>query len=210
MKREDLKVGAKFKQIKPIEDYGFDYVGEEFTVTSNNGIVVIGKCYSKGVGCGIEIDKFEEYFELVKEPEKAKDTYEFKMGDIVRIKNEVFKNVEGQILSISKENIDNNTISLIAKNNKLKNIITVYITDLELVEAFKRHVNKEKFERIIDDYTCTVKIRGLRTTVSFIDNEKIYKGSVYCNVNDLYKKEDGITRAYNKALVKCLQDKIHS
>ena len=63
----NIEVGMKCKQVKVIEDYGFDYIGEEFEITKATDIMVMGKGYEVGVGFGIERDQFENYFELIKE-----------------------------------------------------------------------------------------------------------------------------------------------
>jgi hypothetical protein len=59
----NIEVGMKCKQVKVIEEYGFDFVGREFNITKTDDKVVMGM--SGCVGFGIEKDKFFDYFELV-------------------------------------------------------------------------------------------------------------------------------------------------
>jgi len=63
MKKEDnimnIEVGMKCRQIKVIEDYGFDYIGEEFEITKATNTIVMGKGYKNGFGIGFGIDTGE-------------------------------------------------------------------------------------------------------------------------------------------------------
>ncbi len=82
----NIEVGMKCKQVKVIEDYGFDYIGEEFEITKVTDSVIMGRGYEVGVGFGIEADKFEEYFELSKEENEAEiDSIEFTYEELQMI-----------------------------------------------------------------------------------------------------------------------------
>ena len=73
--------------------------------------------------------------------------------------------------------------------------------DLDCVEQI-RDKTKKDFTRVLrykgDSYSIKVKIRGRRTTVKLLDG---IKGSVYCNIDDIYNENDGIDKAFKKALV---------
>lgn len=68
-----IEVGMKCRQAKVIEKYGFDFLGMEFEITKVTDDVIMGKCYAKGVGFGIEPGEFENYFELIKEEVKEEN-----------------------------------------------------------------------------------------------------------------------------------------
>ncbi|EKS4345078.1 hypothetical protein QB607_003082 [Clostridium botulinum] len=63
--KNKLKVGTRIKQVKPIEEYGFNYVGEEFMIIDIKDDVIIFECvFGKG---GIDKEKIDEYFTIINE-----------------------------------------------------------------------------------------------------------------------------------------------
>jgi len=74
-----IEVGMKCKQNKAIEKFAFDFVGMEFEIIKVNDNVIMGK--GDNVCFGIDINEFENYFELVKEEING----EFKVGDTVKV-----------------------------------------------------------------------------------------------------------------------------
>jgi len=60
-----IQTGMKCKQTKVIEEYGFDCVGMEFEIVEASDNVI--KCKEDNVYLGIDINEFENYFELIKE-----------------------------------------------------------------------------------------------------------------------------------------------
>jgi len=65
-----IEVGMKCRQIKVIEEYGFDFVGKEFEITKVNDNVIMGTNMDYKLCFGIETDKFNDYFELIEEEEE--------------------------------------------------------------------------------------------------------------------------------------------
>ena len=61
---ENIKVGAFCKQVKAIEEYGFNFIGEHFRITDVNSGIVKGKGVNIGVVFGIQADMFDTYFEI--------------------------------------------------------------------------------------------------------------------------------------------------
>lgn len=67
----EINLNQEFEQVKVIEEFGFDYVGEVFTITKVDDHVVMGR--GCGVGFGIDRAKFSEYFSpVVKETDEQK------------------------------------------------------------------------------------------------------------------------------------------
>ena len=60
-----IQTGMKCKQTKVIEEYGIDCVGMEFEIVEASDNVI--KCKEDNVYLGIDINEFENYFELIKE-----------------------------------------------------------------------------------------------------------------------------------------------
>lgn len=65
----NIEVGTKCKQVKVIEESGFDFIGTEFELTKVTDTIIMGKGYKDGFGVcfGINADEFENYFELINE-----------------------------------------------------------------------------------------------------------------------------------------------
>jgi hypothetical protein len=81
-KMENLKieVGMKCEQVEVIDEYGFNYVGEEFEITKVTEAVVM--CKGAGVGFGIEREKFSSYFKLIHENKNINDEYYTESTDV--------------------------------------------------------------------------------------------------------------------------------
>jgi len=88
-----IELGMKCKQTKAIEKFAFDFVGMEFEIIKVNDNIIMGK--GDNVCFGIDINEFENYFELVKEEveENIKDIKQekvrthAKLGDIIELSN---------------------------------------------------------------------------------------------------------------------------
>lgn len=198
---KELKVGMKIKQIKPIEDYGFNYVGQEFTITDIRKESVLFTYGSCGKG-GIEKNKIYDYFEIVEnEPEIKLDTK-------VEIIGGIFKNSELQGKVVATSNIKSNTKTKYKIELKDGNYLILKKEDIKPLKITKkvyetnRMMGKEK-------YDCLVKINGKRTTVKLSGkNGEDAKGSVYCNKKDTFSEEEGVRRAFLKAIINKLESRI--
>lgn len=79
----EIQVGTKYKQVKAIEEYGFNYIGKEFEITYVDEKNIKAKC-SFGI-FGIEREKFFDYFEII--PEEKTNIVEIK-NNIKTIRND--------------------------------------------------------------------------------------------------------------------------
>ncbi len=118
-----IEVGMKCRQVKVIEDYGFDYIGEEFEITKATDSIIMGKGYQAGVCFGIEVSEFEKYFELIVEnPIHEKYTLEvlpYKVNWVISNKDKVeFKTVDSEELSLDLILNGNNTIVILNDGSK--------------------------------------------------------------------------------------------
>lgn len=231
---KEIKVGMNCKQVKAIEEYNFDYVGEEFEITEVTDKVIKFKG-RMGIG-GVSKEEFDTYFEIVEDENIIKeinnpismnigdkiiynkDLYEvvggtnliknFKVDSKVKIINGVFKGIEGTISKI----FNNLNKCCICVNDENENLLTIDKSDLELIKIPKP--KNENFEDTLkfmgETYSYKVKIRGFRTTVKLLSLKT--KGSVYYNSNDVkkYNREEGIYRAFKKAVVNQLIKEIKS
>lgn len=69
-----IKVGMTVEQVKPITEFGFDYVGTRFLVDSINEKAIF--CKGNGVGFGISPEELETYFKVINSNENKVETYE--------------------------------------------------------------------------------------------------------------------------------------
>jgi hypothetical protein len=191
----ELKVGIKCEQIKAIEEYEFDYVGEIFNITKvTDSIVLIENHMGKG---GIEREKFNTYFKVIEE-EQIQDNKE----------TEIQLNQNYQIITGTLAGIEG--IATLINKEKGKVVLTIedgseLIIPINNIQIIKSQITKKTFTSVqyIDrEYDIEVKIRGSRTTVKLLDED--IKGSVYCNNNDEYDESVGINRAFKKAMAKLL------
>lgn len=203
MKNQKLEVGMKIKQVKEMNEYGFNHVGKEFEVTKvTEDIVLFKGIFGQG---GMSMGEFNIYFEVVEEKkvETLQKEYKFKENDTIKIINGLFRGIEGKIISEGLLEVDTYVIRVDDGN-----LLTIKTEDLELIQ--KKPLPVERFTRertTTKNFLYQVTIRGRRTTVKLLDRG--VKGSVYCHSEDKYDKEEGINRAFNKALVKKLQQEIN-
>lgn len=227
----ELKIGAKCKQIKVIEKYGFDYVGKEFEITKADEYVVMGK--GNGVGFGIERDKFYDYFELVEEHKdipkfaisnevdvvlKNNDTGKvmfkgtissitnnnieantYKKGDILKITDGLFKDIEGTFIDYVK-GYDKVLIQIDELNS-------IYVDSMNVMLSKKKvnniH-NDEKYNSIIydlDSYTHPIEVR-VHKNHTYVKLNDGTKSRTSCHPNDEFNVEDGVRRAFFRAMAK--------
>lgn len=97
-------------------------------------------------------------------------------------KYEIYKKIAIELKKINKDI----NIAIFKKPKQKKNMITTLLCD------------DVKFD-------VEIKIRGRRTTVKLSNGTK---GSVYCNSNDTYNEDEGIDRAFKKALINQLLKEI--
>ena len=95
-----IQTGMKCKQTKVIEEYGLDYVGMEFEIVEVNNVI---KCKGNNVYLNIDINEFENYFELIKELSKEK---ELKKEDINH-KGKRVKIINTDGFNNEKDNLEN-------------------------------------------------------------------------------------------------------
>ncbi|HCL4447149.1 TPA: hypothetical protein N2D16_002754 [Clostridium botulinum] len=188
---KELKIGMKIKQIKPIEEYGFNYINEEFFIKNIKDDAIIFEC-SFGQG-GINKEKIQEYFEIINEQSES-----VKINDKVEIVDGLFKNanLQGRIVEYD---IENKKYNIQLEDG---NIIIVNKNDVKLPKIIKKEIREIKeFNNV--KYDCLIKIRGRRTSVKLLNFNNII-GSVYCYKNDTYDEKEGISRAFLKAIIKQL------
>ncbi|MBD5589308.1 hypothetical protein [Clostridium botulinum] len=189
--KNKLKVGTRLKQVKPIEEYGFNYVGEEFMIIDIKDDVIIFECvFGKG---GIDKEKIDEYFEIIND-----QTESIRINDKVEIVDGLFKNanLQGRVVEYD---IENKKYNIQLEDG---NIIIVNKDDVKLPQIIKKEIRELKeFNNV--KYDCLIKIRGRRTSVKLLNFNNI-TGSVYCYKNDTYDEEEGICRAFLKAIIKQL------
>lgn len=203
MKNQKLEAGMKIKQVKEMNEYGFNYVGEEFEVTKVTDETISFKgIFGKG---GMSRGEFNTYFEVVEEKkvETTQKKHKFKENDTIKIINGLFKGIEGKIISKGLLGVDTYVIRVADGN-----LLTIKSDDLELMKKIPTPI--ERFTRestMTQNFLCQVTIRGRRTTVKLLGSG--IKGSVYCHSEDEYDREEGIKRAFGKALIKELQQDIN-
>ena len=69
------------------------------------------------------------------------------------------------------------------------------------LKLIKKDIIKYNFKKVLyfnnKEYNVRFRIRGRRTTAKLEDGTK---GSVYCNIDNIYDENEGINRAFKKAL----------
>lgn len=183
---KNLKVGMKIKGRKgtPVKE---ELIGETCEITEiRYGIVFFKSVLGAGV---MTIDELNKYFEIIEDKT-------FEMGDKVIITNGIFNGIEGKICRCSG---DGKTSCVITSDG---NMLTISNNNLELIKKKIYKETLEKSYRYSGKSRCKIKIRGRRTTVKLLSHN--IEASVYCNKHDTYNKEEGINRAFKKALSKLL------
>jgi len=82
---KSIEIGTVLEQIKGIEEYGFNYVGEKFTVDKITAQGVI--CKGNGVGFGASWEEINKHFKVVSPVNTVieKDDYKVILNDRVTV-----------------------------------------------------------------------------------------------------------------------------
>jgi hypothetical protein len=223
-----IEKGMKCKQTKVLGN--FDFVGEEFEVTEVNDNVIILKCYSQGVGFGIEPEKFGEYFELVddgiEENSKIKigkkyrviknrETFYGRCGDIIDNEGQEVEvyNINGKDIYIKDSKNSTHVCEVINLEENSKSINTEKINKVYTYTALPFKVNWEithngevTHETVDSEKIFYKVITNGSTTIVILDDES--KGIAKCLPNDEYDINKGVEIASTKALIKHYQKKL--
>lgn len=79
-----LKIGDTYKQINPIEQYGFNYVGRTFKIKEIQPQGVIMVCDDIGLCCGIEAEQLPNYFKRYEDIVIVAKKYDSQYEKVIR------------------------------------------------------------------------------------------------------------------------------
>jgi hypothetical protein len=200
----EFKVGMRFRQIEPIPHTGI--LKDEDTVfvitaveEGNIFFTPVGEPRNKG-GIGSEV--FLKYFEMVYEVEvlpKKPEVVDIPKDSVIVVVGGLFNGIEGVVSKVLEDKVavrtgDGNVLFIPMENIELK---AVPVVEEEVKETFETTVTWH------EDFNLRVKLKGKRTTVKIVG--RAVEGTVYCCEDDVYDRNIGITKAFNKAIIKLLQ-----
>ncbi|WP_291567146.1 MULTISPECIES: hypothetical protein [unclassified Clostridium] len=181
-----LEVGMKVEGSRSIR--GGIFVGKNNKITK----IINERIYIKndlGYVCSVHKSNFDKYFKIVEN--------NLDIGDVATIKITIgrcYKEIKGVVI----EKFDNGRICRIKTDDNM-----MHGGIFEVI--FEREIPKEAFTTSLvfdKEYQCKINIRGRRTTVKLLHYN--VETSIYCNKYDTYNREEGIDRAFKKALSKLL------
>jgi len=180
-----IQTGMKCKQTKVIEEYGFDCVGMEFEIVEASDNVI--KCKEDNVYLGIDINEFENYFELIKEEVKE-------IKEIKDIKEEIIKN--------NKEEFKvGDTVKLTSKYNGTGFIggyyssYPAFFQENNMLEYGNRYTSHKSMESGIYKIVGIGKHRQDNSIVYVLENNNTYKIYLFSNTyNEMAKEIDSIKK----------------
>ena len=189
-----IQTGMECKQTKVIEEYGLDFIGMEFEIVEVNNNVI--KCKGDNVYLSIDINEFENYFELIKEEAK----------EIKDIKEEIFKNdkVEFKI---------GDTVKLTSKYNGTGFVggcyssYSAFFQENNMLDYGKRYTSNKSMESGIYKIVGIGKHRQDNSIVYVLENNNTYKIYLFSNtynemVKEIAKEIDSIKKVQKQEIQK--------
>ena len=192
-----IQTGMKCKQTKVIEEYGFDCVGMEFEIVEASDNVI--KCKEDNVYLGIDINEFENYFELIKEEVK----------EIKDIKEEIIKN--------DKEEFKvGDTVKLTSKYNGTGFIggyyssYPAFFQENNMLEYGNRYTSHKSMESGIYKIVGIGKHRQDNSIVYVLENNNTYKIYLFSNVYNEMTKEINSIEEVQKQVAQKPTNKVYT
>ena len=189
-----IQTGMECKQTKVIEEYGLDFIGMEFEIVEVNNNVI--KCKGDNVYLSIDINEFENYFELIKEEAK----------EIKDIKEEIFKNdkVEFKI---------GDTVKLTSKYNGTGFVggcyssYSAFFQENNMIEYGKRYTSNKSMESGIYKIVGIGKHKQDNSIIYVLENNNTYKIYLFSNtynemVKEIAKEIDSIKKVQKQEIQK--------
>jgi len=189
-----IQTGMECKQTKVIEEYGLDFIGMEFEIVEVNNNVI--KCKGDNVYLSIDINEFENYFELIKEEAK----------EIKDIKEEIFKNdkVEFKI---------GDTVKLTSKYNGTGFVggcyssYSAFFQENNMLDYGKRYTSNKSMESGIYKIVGIGKHKQDNSIIYVLENNNTYKIYLFSNtynemVKEIAKEIDSIKKVQKQEIQK--------
>jgi len=207
----------KYHICKIEETYGDNIRGAYFVFNKLPTRLSDFNIYGKNIGHGLmpkeELTKlvFIENKTVKPSIPKTKSIkFNYKENKNIKVINGAFKGLTGTILAVFT---NTNRVNILI-NGDIENVINLKLSDIEVVKDIKPNEPLGEIFRTVlhigdNKYNCRIKIKGFMTTVELMD-ENVKASVIFDEDNiDLYNKEDGIDRAFKKALVKYLKKEIN-
>ena len=192
-----IQTGIKCKQTKVIEEYGFDFIGMEFEIVEVSNNII--KCKGDNVYLGIDINEFENYFELIKEEVK----------EIKDIKEEIIKN--------DKEEFKiGDTVKLTSKYNGTGFVggcyssYPAFFKENNMLKYGKRYTSNKSMESGIYKIVGIGKHRQDNSIVYVLENNDTYKIYLFSNVYNEMTKEINSIEEVQKQVTQKPMNKVYT